>query len=65
MKRSILLTVLLLSPSYCHKNPTPAEELAIQQEKDYQEFRLKVVATFGTITLALIAAYVKIYLDKK
>lgn len=64
MNRSVLLLVLLSIPSHSTQ-PTPEQQLALQQEKDNQEFRLKVVATFGTITLALIAAYVQIYMAKK
>ncbi len=65
MNKALLLTLLISCPINPTTKPTAKEDLELQQEKDYQEFRLKVLATFGTIALAAIAAYVQVYLAKK
>ena len=64
---ALFLSFLIFCPAHPNKQLTEREqfELAKQEEKDYQEFRLKVLATIGTIALAAIAAYVQLYVDKK
>lgn len=67
MNKALLLTLLISCP-ISPKDMTPKEqyELKQQEEKDAQELKLKLIATFGTIALAIIAAYVQVYLgDKK
>ena len=68
MKKAVLLLF------YSHVSPLiqPAKltqkeeyELKLQEERDAQELKLKLIATFGTLALAIIAAYVQVYLKDK
>lgn len=64
--RSLVLFLLFSSTLPCN-NLTHKEQMALEQqmEKDRQEYRLKVLATIGTVTVALIAGIVKIYLHSE
>ncbi len=71
MNKSLLLACLIVTPSYSTKKEQPLpktkQEIVFdaQLEKDSQEFRMKLLTTCGAITLAIIAALVRIYMTKK
>lgn len=60
-----ILILLLISTSTITIKLTPEQQLKVQEEKDYQEFRLKIIAACSTVALAAIAAYIQVYLAKK
>lgn len=69
MSYKILILTCLIS-SHIHPTPpqlTDQEEFALeqQQEKDAQELKLKIIALVGTLSLAIIAGLVQIYVNKK